>query len=580
MQGMQGLLRLFQMAEEEKGKLIASCVLTVISTAMRLMPFILIYLMVIELLKPAPDPSLVWQLAGWCVGAVLIAFVTMTLSTMLSHMGAFAILYRARIRIAEKLGALPLGYFDVRSTGEVQTAMHDHVQRIELFLAHHLPDVTAAAAVPILTGIVLFAIDWRMALATIAVIPVALVAQSLIFRDYRTWMDKYMRALESLNATVIEYCQGMAVIKAFNQTVASFHKYTDSMEAYRDIEWAWQQEAAPSMTAFITIVAANLVTILPAGAWLYLRGSLDMPTLILFLLLGVGYSQPLLKLWLFSSQLSEILEGERTIQAILEAPPIQEPVSPQRPQRFDVEFEDVSFSYQETQVLHNVSFRVPQNTVMALVGPSGAGKTTIARLMPRFWDVDSGEITIGGVNLEDMATEELMDLVAFVFQDVYLFKETIYENIRLGKSDASEAEVIRAAKLANCHEFIERLPNGYQTIVGERGATLSGGEKQRISIARAVLKDAPIIILDEATVFVDPEIEELIQQAISALIADRTLIVIAHRLRTIVDADQILVVGDGRIVERGQHQELVAEEGLYARMWQAHVTAQGWGLAV
>jgi ABC-type multidrug transport system fused ATPase/permease subunit len=324
------------------------------------------------------------------------------------------------------------------------------------------------------------------------------------------------------------------------------------------------------------LVAANLVVILPVGAWLYMSGSLSMPTLILFMILGIGFSAPLLKLINRISAFQEILEGEKRINGILKEKPLLEPEIDKKLSSFDIKFLNIHFSYNGTEVLHDVNFVVPQNTVTALVEPSGAGKTTIARLIPRFWDVNRGEISIGGINIKDMKTERLMSLVAFVFQDVILFNDTVYENIRMGREDVSEEDVINAAIKAHCHEFISAMPEGYQTIVGEGGARLSGGERQRISIARAILKDAPIIILDEATAFVDPENEELIQDAIEKLAYRKTLIIIAHRLSTITEADQIIVLDEGKIVERGTHEEHIQAKNLYSRMWYAHVTAQDW----
>jgi len=500
----------------------------------------------------------------------------MGLSGTLSHLAAYSILYDLRIKLGKKLGTLPLGYFNEKNTGNIKTAMNEHVENIELFIAHNLPDLTAAIVVPIFTAIFLFIVDWRMALATLAVIPVALIAQKGMYKDFEPLMKGCYDALEKVNSAIIEYTQGMAVIKAFNQTVESFRKYKDSIEEYHDYVWEWTKNFLPSWAVFSVAVTANIIVILPVGVWLYVSGSLSMPILILFLILGVGFGEPLMKLTIFSSVFSQIIEGERRINEILIEEPLKEPKMEKIPSNFEIEFQGVHFSYNETEVLHDVNFVVPQNTVTALVGPSGAGKTTIARLIPRFWDVDTGEISIGGINIEDVKTESLMSLVAFVFQDVILFNDTVYENIRMGREDVSEEDVINAAKMAHCHEFISALPEGYQTIVGEQGAKLSGGEKQRISIARAILKDAPIIILDEATAFVDPENEELIQDAIGKLAYGKTLILIAHRLSTITEADQIIVLCEGKIVEKGTHEELIHAGNLYSRMWDAHVSAQDW----
>ncbi len=573
---LEELKMLSGLAGQQRNKLIASCVLSVIGTALGLVPFVLIYLVLLELSGPAVDQAYIWKLVFWSIAAILLRFGFMGLSGTLSHIAAYAILYDLRIKLARKLGTLPLGYFNEKNTGNIKTAMNEHVENIELFIAHHLPDLTAAIVVPIFTAILLFAIDWRMALATLAVIPVALMAQGLMFKDYKPLMKGYNDALEKVNSAVIEYTQGIAVIKAFNQTVESFGKYRDSIEEYHDYVWAWTKRFVPAWSIFSVVVVANLIVILPVGAWLYISGSLPMPTLILFLILGIGFSEPLMKLTVFSSQFMQNLEGIERINGILTEEPLLEPIAERIPSNFDIEFRGVHFGYGKREVLGDINFTVPEKTVTALVGPSGAGKTTIARLIPRFWDVNTGDISIGGINVKDLKTERLMSLVATVFQDVTLFNDTIHENIRMGKEDATEEDVIAAARMAHCHEFIEALPEGYQTSIGEGGAKLSGGEKQRISIARAILKGAPIIILDEATAFVDPENEELIQDAIARLAEGKTLIIIAHRLSTITSSNQILVLSDGKIVEKGAHVELIQRENLYSRMWEAHVSAQDW----
>ena len=575
---LEELKMLSGLAGQQRNKLIASCVLSVIGTALGLVPFVLIYLVMLELFKPAldVDQAYIWKLVIWSIAAILLRFGFMGLSGSLSHIAAYAILYDLRIKLAQKLGTLPLGYFNEKNTGNIKTAMNEHVENIELFIAHHLPDLTAAIVVPIFTAILLFVIDWRMALATLAVIPVALMAQGLMFKDYKPLMKGYNDALEKVNSAVIEYTQGIAVIKAFNQTVESFGKYKDSIEEYHAYMWMWTKRFVPAWSIFSVVVVANLIVILPVGAWLYISGSLPMPTLILFLILGIGFSEPLMKLTVFSSQFMQNMEGMERINGILTEEPLLEPDAERIPSNFDIKFQGVHFGYGKREVLDDINFTVPENTVTALVGPSGAGKTTIARLIPRFWDVNTGDISIGGINVKDMKTERLMSLVATVFQDVTLFNDTIFENIRMGKEDASEGDVIASAKMAHCHEFIEALPAGYQTSIGEGGAKLSGGEKQRISIARAILKDAPIIILDEATAFVDPENEELIQEAIAKLARGKTLIIIAHRLSTITSSNQIIVLNEGKIVGKGTHDELIRRENLYCRMWEAHVSAQDW----
>jgi len=570
------LKRLLNLAGQHKCKLITSCILSVIGTALGLVPFVIIYLMVLEMFKPAINTAYVWQLVIWSIVAVVLRFAFMGLSYYLSHMAAYSILYHLRIKLAKKLGTLPLGYFNEKNTGNIKTAMMEHVERIELFIAHHLPDMTAAMAVPIFTAILLFIIDWRMTLAMLAVIPFAMAAISMGYRGFQPKMKGYYDAVEKVNSGIIEYTQGMPVIKAFNQTAGSFRKYKDSIEEYGNYLEKWAKMWAPWDSIFTVLVGANLIVLLPVGAWLYISGSLSMPTLILFLILGIGFSAPLRKIMMFSHNFIQVAEGERRINEILMETPLPDPERAKAPSGFDTELLNVHFAYNETEVLHNITFSIPQNTVTALVGPSGAGKSTVARLIPRFWDVNKGEIIIGRTNIKNIPTADLYSLVTFVFQDVFLFNDTVYENIRMGREDVSKAEVIAAAKAARCHEFIELLPDGYQMVIGEHGVRLSAGERQRISIARAILKDAPIIILDEATAFVDPENEDLIQEAIGRLAHGKTLIVVAHRIGTVSEADQIVVLDKGKIVDKGTHSDLVRAGGLYSRMWEAYLSAQDW----
>ena len=573
---LEALKKLLNLAGQQRNKLIASCIFSITGTALGLVPFIFVYLMILELFKPVINEAYVWKLISLSIISIVFRFGFMGLSGALSHIAAYSILYDLRVELAQKLGMLPLGYFNRKNTGGIKTAMNEHVENIELTIAHHLPDLAAAIVVPVFTAIFLFIVDWRMTLATLTVIPVALTAQGLMYRNYKPLMKGYYDALEKVHSVVIEYTQGMAVIKAFNQTVESFKKYRESIEEYHDYIWKWTERLIPSWTVFSVVIVANLIIILPVGAWLYISGSLSIQTFILFLILGIGFSEPFMKLNIFSDQFIQNIEGIERINEILTEEPLIEPDVAQIPSNFNIKFQGVHFSYDKTDVLDDISFMVPEKTVIALVGPSGAGKTTIARLIPRFWDVNTGEISIGNINIKDIKTGHLMSLVAFVFQDVTLFNETIYENIRMGKDDASHEDVMSAAKMAHCHEFIKALPKGYQTIIGESGAKLSGGEKQRISIARAVLKNAPIIILDEATAFVDPENEELIQGAIEKLAKGKTLIIIAHRLSTITSADQIIVLDQGKIVEKGTHEELIQVKNLYTRMWDAHISAQDW----
>jgi len=568
---------LFTLAGQHKGKLTVSALLSVFSATLSLVPFYVIYLIALELLEPPIEQAEVWRLAWIFVGAVIARFLLLYASLVVSHISAFGLLYDLRIMLAERLGKLPLGFFNQRTTGSIKKVLSEDVEQIELFIAHHLPDLVAAVVLPIMTIGLFFALDWRMAIAALIPLPIAFYFISHMYSGMEQLMKDYHDSLEVMNGTIVEYVRGMPVVKIFNQTVESFTRFQGSVYGYRELVTKATEKMAPPWGAFLALVGSSLFFILTPGVWFYMQGSLSLPLLLFFLILGAGYLLPLPKIITFGSTIGNINEGVARIDDVLRHPPIQPPTQPKVPERYDVEFRDVGFAYGDKKVLQQIDLKVPEGSVTALVGPSGAGKTTMARLIPRFWDIEEGKILIGGVNVKEMSPETLMDKVAFVFQDIFMFTDTVIENIRMGKPDATEAEIIAAAKAAQAHDFIEALPNGYETVIGEGGEThLSGGEKQRISIARAILKDAPVIILDEATAFADPENEAKIQAAFSELMQNKTVIVIAHRLSSITDADQILVIDEGQIVERGEHKELLKKPALYKRMWDAHTTAQDW----
>ncbi len=575
-----GLRKLLRLAGQKRSWLTASAILGVLSEVFGLIPFVVIYLVAVDLLNPPIDGAYVWGLATAALAALVLKAITMYASAMLSHVAAFNILYGLRTRLAKHLGTLPMGYFTDRSTGSIKKVVGEDVERIELFIAHHIPDLVSSIALPTLIAGVLFFVDWRLALASLAPVPLAFIALSRMTN--KAIMDKEMKryhnALENMHSIIVEYVRGMPVIKVFNQTVFSFKRFKGSVDEYRDCTTGWAKRSNWSWTWFNVLLGSSLAFIVPVGIWLYSAGEVTMATFMLFLILGVGMVRPIYKAAFIMSNLVIIKEGVQRIDAVLSEPPLAEPRVPLVPKDFSVEFRDVSFSYGEGEVLKDVSFVARKGTVTALVGPSGAGKSTIAQLIPRLWDINKGQILIGDVDVRDIPTSELMDKVSFVFQDTFIFSDTVLENIRMGKESATLADVVEAAKAAQVHDVIAALPQGYRTAIGEGGHHLSGGEKQRISIARAILKDAPIILLDEATAFADPENECKIQEALSALIRDKTAIVIAHRLSTVVDSDQILVVDGGEIIGRGTHRELLGSQGLYRRMWDAHIAARSWSI--
>jgi ATP-binding cassette subfamily B protein len=551
--------------------------LSVISVLFSLVPFMFIYWLTLDLFAGQVEAQRIWTLAGLAAVAVTLRFIFFSASLLVSHAAAFAFLYDLRVQLARTLGALPLGFFSQRTTGEIKKVLNEDVEQIELFVAHQLPDLVAAAALPLLTAGYLVTVDWRMTLISLAVLPLAMVAQTCMMRAHTSRWQEYHDILEKMNATILQYTRGMAVIKAFNQTTESFARFADTVRTHRDYTARLTDLSALPYTLYAVLITSNLFVLLPVGLWLHLRGSLDIPTFVLFLFLGIGITVPCQRLLFFFGQFMRLAEGAKRIVRFLNQPPLPEPRREAKPQGHSVEFRHVDFAYGDGEAaLRDVNFVAREGTVTALVGPSGAGKTTVARLIARFWDVTDGVVLIGGADVKALSFDRLMGQVAFVFQDVFLFDDTVLNNIRMGRPDATEADVIAAATTARCHEFVSALPNGYQTIIGERGARLSGGEKQRLSIARAILKNAPILVLDEATAFADSYTESQIQEALAALCRDKTVIVIAHRLSTITQADTILVLHEGRVVAQGHHEELLVSCETYRRLWEAHITARSW----
>lgn len=584
-----GIARLMEIAGTKSAYLILAGLLSIIAVFAQITPYVTIYLLVKELVAnisniQAIDTAYVWQL-GWITIAGIGIFGVLTYASgMLSHVAAFNILYEIRVGLAGKLTRMPMGYFTSKTNGSIKKILHEDVERIELFVAHHVTDIVQAVALPLISLVFLFFIDWRLAIGVLIPLPLAMAAQSSMYGSagiklYTQWQEK----LAAMNGTIVEYVRGMPVVKIFNQTVNAFKRFSDDVYAYRDLTLHWVKISATSFTALTVLISSCAVFVLPIVIYLlHSVPSADYGTMVstvfLFLFVGMGISLPLNKLMYMASSLIQIRTGLEGIDGILNSKEISEPEEIKEPDDSSVKFNNVSFAYGTQIVINNVSFSAAPGTVTALVGPSGGGKTTIANLIGRFWDVETGEVYIGGINIKDMPVENLNNMVSTVFQDVFLFFDTIEENIRMGNTKASFEEVVSAAKASQIHDFIETLPAGYKTLIGEGGTYLSGGEQQRISLARIILKDSPIIVLDEATAYADPENEGRIQDALSVVLKDKTVIVIAHRLYTITDADQILVVNEGRIEEVGTHRELLEKKGLYSSLWNIHTKARDWNI--
>jgi ATP-binding cassette subfamily B protein len=475
-----------------------------------------------------------------------------------------------------------MGYFSINQTGKIKKVLYEDVEELENFIAHHIPDLVTGIVLPLIIVGYLFTVDWRMALIALLPLPLALFMQQKAFTKgtRNDGRKKYHDALETLNGTIVEYVRGMPVVKIFNQTVESFTRLKQAAKAYTHFITKVTLDMTPAWAMFVMVTSSGLVFILPFGLLFSFKGMISLPVLFIFLMLGSSYMLPLFKLAMLAAQMGHLLEGLKRVDTILAAPSLGEYVERHRPKNNAIAFEHVSFGYNEKKVLHDVTFSIAPGTFTALVGPSGAGKTTIAQLLLRMWDIDAGEIRLGDVPINAIAYYELMNRIGFVFQDGFIFSDTVYENIRMGMQGVSAEDVARAATAAQCMEFIERLPRGMQTRIGEGGEVhLSGGEKQRIAIARIFLKNAPVVILDEATAYADAENEAKIQAAFGKIMQDQTVIVIAHRLSTITGADTILVVNDGVIVEQGRHEALLANGGLYHNMWRAHEAAKAWRLS-
>ncbi|TBL81395.1 ABC transporter ATP-binding protein [Paenibacillus thalictri] len=584
-----GMARLLEIAGEKRGLMTVSVLLSSLSAVCMLVPYASVFVILKELLEHAASPVLadgakmirfsVIALIGLAAG-----LATMYVGGMVSHIAAFRILYGLRVKLASHIGKLPLGWLNSTSTGAVKKTLEQNVEKVETFIAHHLPDLVHAAVTTVLMIVVMFSLNVWLALACFLPIVLAFAVQIALISGPKTKENLKLchDSLERMNASAVQYVRGMPAVKVFGQTVQSFRQFYQDMLRYRDYGVKLTDQFQYGSLIFKVILGSLAAFILPVGVFLLSRDPANIAfasVLLFFLVMAPGISAPMVKIMFLAETLRDIDEGVRRVDRILAEEDVSEPERPMRPTSFDVSFDHVFFSYGTEPVLADISFTARQGEVTALVGPSGAGKSTIANLVPRFWDVSTGAIRIGDVNIREIAPTDLMDIVAFVFQESFLFYDTVYNNIAIGRPDASPEEVYAAAKAAQCHAFIdETLPFGYDTLIGEGGVYLSGGEEQRISVARAILKNAPILVLDEATAFADPENEHEMQLALKALMNNKTVIVIAHRLSTIQDAQQILVMESGRIVERGSHEALLSTNGLYGGMWRSYRHATQWHL--
>lgn len=571
--------RIWQWGEAEHGRLITAVVLAVLGTVCGMVPYfaaakIITLLLAGEQALNAYTPWLLTALCGYLLRTVLY-----NSALSISHKATYNILKTIRQMLLAKLPKLPLGTVMDTSSGKLKQTIVDQVDGMETTLAHLFPEMTANIAAPMLTIVYLFVLDWRLALLSLVVFPVAFFFMMTVMGGYGKDYAGAVQATNEMSSTLIEYINGIEVIKAFNQGEKSYARLTEKVRYNAQYYVNWMKKSQLGMAMAYGFFPAQMLTILPAGWLLWLHGSLSAETFLTVIILALGMAAPIVAAFNFVDTLAQVGTTVGQVDEILCAEEQEHGSTPVTFAGHDIVLQNVSFGYHaDKEILHDVSLTIPAGKMTALVGPSGSGKTTLCNLIARFWDVDSGSVKIGGVDVRDYTLESLMDQISMVFQNVYLFADTIENNIKFGCPEATHEQVVAAARKACCADFIEALPDGYNTVIGEGGASLSGGEKQRISIARAMLKDAPIVILDEATANVDPENEDRLQKAVEALTRDKTIILIAHRLKTVKNADQILVVDHGRIVQQGKHDALMKQPGLYAEFVGGRRQAEGWKL--
>lgn len=572
---------LFSFASPCKGKMTLSVLCAILSVAGGFIPFWAVYEILLAFINQTVtlDCILFWCLVG--AAGYLIRCVCYGTSTILAHISAYTILQGIRLKIANRLMKAPLGEVMGRRIGYLKNIIMDKVEDLEPPLAHMIPELTSNLLLPIAIFVWMLVIDWRMGLAVLIAPVLAMIPMFFLMRNYNSQYAAYMEANNHVNSIIIEYVEGIEVVKAFNQSTSSYEKFVGAVQSFKEFTLAWFKSTWKTMNLMMAIMPTTLLGVLPVGLLLVQNGSISPAELAMGIILSLSIVGPLMKATTFINEAKSMEFAVEAANELLNLPILPDSGEIVSIPHNDIVLDRVFFSYdgsEQNDVLQGVSLKMPEGSFTALVGPSGGGKSTVARLIARFWDVTGGSITIGGKNIKELSIRQLSEMVSFVTQDNFLFNCSLKENIRLGNPNATDEEVYAAAKAACCDEFIARLDKGYDTPAGDAGKRLSGGEKQRIAIARAILKNAPIVILDEATAFTDPQNEDKIQKSIMALSKGKTLLVIAHRLSTIQSADQIVVLKKGQVVDCGKQEELLNRCPLYADMWKAHIGAKNWSV--
>lgn len=563
------------MLKEHKGKVSASVIFAIIGVGLGVIPYFSVASIINNLVEKNTGisnyvPYILAVLVGF-LGSILFHEI----STIMSHNLAYRIIEDRRKLLADKLSRISMGEVEKKSSGQWSQFMVETLDKMEKPIAHVIPEVIANILIPIVLVVIIFILDWRIGIANLLTVPLGFLFSMLMMRDYEKKSKRYQDASKAMNTTMVEYVNGIKVIKAFNKSASSFGKFKETVNENKRAMLDWYLSVCFSMTAGMETIPATMIFVLPTSLYLFMKGSIEIGVLVMCILLSYASYKPLIRAMSHMETIANIKVILGEIKTVMEIPDLERGTEIKSVGSHDLEFKNVTFAYDgSNDVLNGISFKAAENQLTAIVGDSGGGKSTIAKLIAGFWNVGSGEILIGKNNINDMPLKQNMELVTYVSQENFLFNKTVLENLKMAKEDATMDEIQKACEKASCHDFIMSLPNGYETVVGEGGANLSGGEKQRIAIARSFLKNSPIILLDEATAYSDPDNEAVIQESIGNLIKNKTVIMIAHRLATIVNANKIVVVDRGKIIEQGNHKELLELNGKYKDMWDVYTESK------